>query len=89
MCKHVEFLWLFVTSAKDPKLKAKLTKQAQDEKELLDKCVQIQERWNGYAANFPGFFKGKSTECEAPGHDSVQLVNITPMSLWFLVFITN
>ena len=28
---------------KDPKLKAKLTKQAQDEKELLDKCVQIQE----------------------------------------------
>lgn len=27
----------------DPKLKAKLTKQAQDEKELLDKCVQIQE----------------------------------------------
>lgn len=27
---------------KDPKVKAKLTKQAQDEKELLDKCVQIQ-----------------------------------------------
>jgi len=87
MCKHVEFLWLFVTSAKDPKLKAKLTKQAQDEKELLDKCVQIQESWNGYAANFPGFLKGKSTECEAPKNDSVQLVNITPISLYGLWYL--
>eukprot|EP00435_Cladocopium_sp_Y103_P017074 s1738_g4.t1 len=32
-----------VQEVKDPKLKAKLTKQAQDEKELLDKCVQMQE----------------------------------------------
>jgi len=28
-------------------------------------------------------------QCEAPGHDSVQLVPITPISLWFMVLITN
>ena len=30
-----------------------------------------------------------SLQCEAPGHDSVQLVHITPISLWFMVLITN
>ena len=33
----------FLQEVKDPKLKAKLTKQAQDEKDLLDKCVQMQD----------------------------------------------
>ena len=28
-------------------------------------------------------------QCEAPGHDSVQLVQITPMSLWFMVLTTR
>ena len=60
--KHVETLFLKSwQEVKDPKLKAKLTKQAQDEKELLDKCVQMQalgteglEVCLTSAADFPG-----------------------------------
>ena len=70
--------------------------------EVEGEVDQTGTRWEGVAGQvrpdpgamewicrqLPSFFFGKVYRMWGPLFDSVQLVNITPISLWFMVFIT-